>query len=262
MLQARNPGRKLRSAAGSARSRNRRRPRKTAQQAAHRGERRRARQALSRCQQALRGRAALKKRCTAMSRPPARSHQSELPLGGRRRPQPRRHRADSSPRPKPACGRCWPALAPPLRTLWSSTLRTLKPLSISRIGRRRRCAVSQGRSTSSAAGLGRRPVPLAPTAGIHSFHLRTSQRQIIQQVFKAYRHRCHPGRKRPRHAVPVRHRRCQFRPGHAGPGLITNTFYVPVDAHRVLVAADTRTNRQQFTRQEMETIYLSGLRCD
>jgi type II secretory pathway component GspD/PulD (secretin) len=31
---------------------------------------------------------------------------------------------------------------------------------------------------------------------------------------------------------------------------------------RVLVARDTRANRQEFTRQEMETIYLSGLKAD
>ena len=34
---------------------------------------------------------------------------------------------------------------------------------------------------------------------------------------------------------------------------------MPLDAHRVLVAKDTRENRLQFTRQEMETVYLSGL---
>jgi Flp pilus assembly secretin CpaC/Arc/MetJ family transcription regulator len=41
--------------------------------------------------------------------------------------------------------------------------------------------------------------------------------------------------------------------------LVTGTFYVPLDAHRVLVARDTRTLREQYTRQEMETVYLPGL---
>ena len=45
-------------------------------------------------------------------------------------------------------------------------------------------------------------------------------------------------------------------------GLITNSFYVPLDAHRVLVASDTRANRQEFTRQELETVYLSGLNAN
>ena len=41
--------------------------------------------------------------------------------------------------------------------------------------------------------------------------------------------------------------------------MVTDSFYVPLDAHHVLVARDTRENRQQFTRQEFETVYLPGL---
>jgi type II secretory pathway component GspD/PulD (secretin) len=41
--------------------------------------------------------------------------------------------------------------------------------------------------------------------------------------------------------------------------LLTQSFYVPLDAHRVLVARDTPENRQQWTRLELETIYLPGL---
>jgi Flp pilus assembly secretin CpaC len=41
--------------------------------------------------------------------------------------------------------------------------------------------------------------------------------------------------------------------------LLTTSFYVPLDAHRVLVARDTRENRNQFQRLDLETIYLPGL---
>jgi Flp pilus assembly secretin CpaC len=41
--------------------------------------------------------------------------------------------------------------------------------------------------------------------------------------------------------------------------MLTASFFVPLDAHRALVARDTRENRQQFTRQELETVYLPGL---
>jgi len=41
--------------------------------------------------------------------------------------------------------------------------------------------------------------------------------------------------------------------------MATNSFDVPIDAHRVLVARDTRENRTQFLRQELETIYLPGM---
>ena len=41
--------------------------------------------------------------------------------------------------------------------------------------------------------------------------------------------------------------------------MVTDSFTVPLDAHRALVAKDTRENRQQFMRQEFETVYLGGL---
>jgi type II secretory pathway component GspD/PulD (secretin) len=40
---------------------------------------------------------------------------------------------------------------------------------------------------------------------------------------------------------------------------MTNSFYVPIDAHRALVARNTPENRLQFMRQSLETIYLPGL---
>jgi general secretion pathway protein D len=41
--------------------------------------------------------------------------------------------------------------------------------------------------------------------------------------------------------------------------LLTDSFYIPLDAHRALVARDTSENRLRFMREEMETIYLPGL---
>jgi type II secretory pathway component GspD/PulD (secretin) len=41
--------------------------------------------------------------------------------------------------------------------------------------------------------------------------------------------------------------------------MLTQSFYVPLDARRALVVRDTKDNRQQFSRQEYETVYLSGL---
>jgi type II secretory pathway component GspD/PulD (secretin) len=42
-------------------------------------------------------------------------------------------------------------------------------------------------------------------------------------------------------------------------GLVTNSFYIPLDAHHALAARDTKENRQQFTPLEVETVYLPGL---
>jgi len=44
--------------------------------------------------------------------------------------------------------------------------------------------------------------------------------------------------------------------------MATHTFFVPLDAHQVLVADDTRGNRDKLMPQESETVYLSGLSAD
>ena len=104
--------------------------------------------------------------------------------------------------------------------------------------------------------------PLSPTAAVHSFHLRASQRQIVSQVFKAYGIDATTDDS----VQPTQARfeidDASFQEATRALALVTNSFYVPLDAHRVLVARDTRANRQQFTRQEMETIYLAGLKAD
>jgi general secretion pathway protein D len=40
---------------------------------------------------------------------------------------------------------------------------------------------------------------------------------------------------------------------------VAHSFYVTLDAHRALTARDTPENRRQYTRQELETVYLPGL---
>lgn len=101
------------------------------------------------------------------------------------------------------------------------------------------------------------PYPSPP--GTRSFHLRASQRQVIQQVFKGF-------------GVDatvddsVRSNQIRFDIDDATfgqcvrtLGMLTNTFYVPLDPHRVLVAKTTPENRAKYVPLELETVYLSGL---
>lgn len=111
-----------------------------------------------------------------------------------------------------------------------------------------------------AAGTVGQAVQLAPQAGLHSFHIHAGHRQIIQQVFRAFGIGATTD-------DSVQSTMTRFDIDNAGfeetsraLALATRTFYVPLDAHHVLVAADTRTNRTEFTREEMETIYLSGMK--
>jgi Flp pilus assembly secretin CpaC/tetratricopeptide (TPR) repeat protein len=102
-------------------------------------------------------------------------------------------------------------------------------------------------------------VELEPVAGVHSFHLLTDQRQIIRQVFKAYGIETTVD-------DSVRGAQARLDVDNVGfeaaariLGMVTDSFYVPLDAHRALVASDSKENRLQFQRQEMETVYLPGL---
>ena len=105
-------------------------------------------------------------------------------------------------------------------------------------------------------------VPLAPTPGVHSFHIRATQRQINSQVFKAYGIDATTDDSVQSSQARFDIDNASFQEATRALAMVTSSFYVPLDAHRVLVARDTRANRQQFTRQEMETIYLSGLKPD
>jgi general secretion pathway protein D len=100
---------------------------------------------------------------------------------------------------------------------------------------------------------------LSHAAGTHSFHLRTSQRQAIQQVFKAYGLETALDDSIGPAPVRLDMDDASFAQAARTLSLVTNSFYVPLDGHRVLVARDTPDNRQQFLRQDFETVYLPGL---
>jgi general secretion pathway protein D len=102
-------------------------------------------------------------------------------------------------------------------------------------------------------------VALEPAAGVHSFHLRTDRRNVIEQVFKAYGITAMLDDSVSTEQTRLDVDDARFDEVARLLGLVTRTFYVPLDAHRALVANDTRELRERFTREEMETIHLPGL---
>ena len=108
------------------------------------------------------------------------------------------------------------------------------------------------------SGLGE-AVTLAPTAGVHSFHIHADQRQAIQQIFKAFGLDATIDESVRTNLVRLDIDDATFDQASRVLSLMTNSFFVPVDAHRALVARDTPQNRLQFMRQSLETIYLPGL---
>ena len=100
---------------------------------------------------------------------------------------------------------------------------------------------------------------LTSTPGVHSFHLHADQRQIIRQVFNAYGIETSMEASVHSNQIRLDVDDASFSSAVRLLELTTKTFHVALDAHRVLVVDDSRENRQQFMRQELETIYLSGL---
>lgn len=103
------------------------------------------------------------------------------------------------------------------------------------------------------------PLQLAITPGLHSFHIHSDKRSVLTEVLKAYG-------LDPFFDDSVRHTQVRldvdnvnFEQAARIVELVTNSFYVPLDAHRVLLASDTTENRRQFERLDVETIYLPGL---
>ncbi|HEX4285882.1 MAG TPA: hypothetical protein VHZ28_12375 [Terracidiphilus sp.] len=110
-------------------------------------------------------------------------------------------------------------------------------------------------SASTAGG-----VPaLEPANPVQSFHLKLDRRSLIQQVYKAYG--VEATLDQSVNAVQARFDadNIAFHDAINLLNLVTGTFSVSLDAHRVLIVRDSRENRQQFLRQEIETVYLPGL---
>jgi len=101
--------------------------------------------------------------------------------------------------------------------------------------------------------------PLVPTPGVHSFHLRTDQGQMIRQVFKAYGIEANIDSSVRSAQTRLDMDSADWETATRVVGMVTSSFYVPLDAHKALVLRDTRDNRQQFLRQGLETVYLPGL---
>jgi len=98
-----------------------------------------------------------------------------------------------------------------------------------------------------------------PTPGVKSFHLHTDAHQAIEQVFKGYGLDATIDDSVRRSQVRLDVDDATFAQAMQVLGLLTTSFYTPIDTHRVLVARDTPDNRKQYERMELETIYLPGL---
>jgi len=104
------------------------------------------------------------------------------------------------------------------------------------------------------------PAPaIAPSSALHSFHLHTDARQTLAQVFRSYGVETTLDDSVRFERVRFDIDNASFEQATSALAQLTTSFYVPLDEHRVLIARDSRELRQQYTRLELETLYLSGL---
>lgn len=121
-------------------------------------------------------------------------------------------------------------------------------------------AASQTKSPYEKDTEGLAPAPsLEPIAGKKSFHLRTDRRQAIQNVFHSYGIEASIDSSVTGPPVRFEMDDATFAQAMQAINMVTDTFTVPLDAHRAIVAKDTRENRNQYMRQEFETVYLGGM---
>ncbi|MGB9145994.1 MAG: hypothetical protein WCC14_09245 [Acidobacteriaceae bacterium] len=100
------------------------------------------------------------------------------------------------------------------------------------------------------------PVKLEPKAGVHDFHVYLSERQLIEQVMQAYGIQATIDDSVPDGMIRYNVDGIDFAGAKQTLELATNTFIVPLDPVRALVARDTRANRMKFEREGTETFYL------
>jgi type II secretory pathway component GspD/PulD (secretin) len=103
------------------------------------------------------------------------------------------------------------------------------------------------------------PVEIAPTPGLHNFHVHAEAGELLRQVLSTYG--LTPVIDDSVHNVNVRLDvdNVSFNQAARMVRLLTNTIFVPLDPKRVLIAADTKENRTKFQRLAYETVYFPGL---
>ena len=102
-------------------------------------------------------------------------------------------------------------------------------------------------------------VELAPSPAIRSFHEYAESRALLRTVYDAYGISAVPDSSLSSLKVHFDVDAVNFYDAKRLLGMVTHSFAVPLDAHKVLVLRDTADMRAQFTRAEMETVYVPGL---
>jgi general secretion pathway protein D len=103
------------------------------------------------------------------------------------------------------------------------------------------------------------PIELTPAAGKKSFHLKGSQQEILRQVLSAYQITPVMDSTVTQLMVRLDVDDVDYAQASQMAKMLTGTFFVPLDPRRVLVAKDTKENRQKYERLLVESVYIPGV---
>lgn len=103
---------------------------------------------------------------------------------------------------------------------------------------------------------------LEPKPGVQSFHLRMDARTLIQRIYQGYGIRAIVDQSVPAINVRFDIDDATFVQATDALNTLAGSFAEPVDQHSVVVALNNRQNREQYLRQETETLFLAGLKSE
>lgn len=103
------------------------------------------------------------------------------------------------------------------------------------------------------------PIELSPANAKKSFHLRGTQQEILRQVLAAYQIAAVIDSSVGSRNVRLDADDVDYAQATQMAKMLSDTFFVPLDPKRVLVAKDTKENRTKFDRLLVESIYMPGL---
>ena len=102
-------------------------------------------------------------------------------------------------------------------------------------------------------------IELAPKPGKQSFHFRGTEQDVLRRVIEAYGLRMVDDGSLATQTIRFDADDVDFTQAAHLLSLATNSFMVPLDPVRVLVAKDTKENHDKYDRLSLETIRLPGL---
>jgi general secretion pathway protein D len=102
-------------------------------------------------------------------------------------------------------------------------------------------------------------IELTPKAGKQSFHLKSSEQEVLRRVLEAYGLRVVADDSLATKTIRFDADDLDYAQAAHLVNLATNSFMVPLDPIRVLVAKDTKENRAKYERLSVETLRLPGL---